>query len=72
MGAIFNLKRMPRKCGECYFLDDKIQDYCHARKGYIIAPMRRSNRMPLCLLESEGEYMTQNHLSIKKYIEKRR
>lgn len=70
MGAILNLKKMPSKCSECYFLDYKDKNYCHARQRHIIMGKTRPNRMPLCPLENEGEYMARKKLYIKKYIKR--
>lgn len=57
MGAVICLKRMPENCRKCPFANED-KRYCMVRKTRIIAWEFRTNRMPLCPLENEGEYFT--------------
>ena len=57
MGAIIRLHSMPSKCSECPFAADDVTR-CRIRNTNIIAGKQRKNRMPLCPLRNEGEYLS--------------
>lgn len=57
MGAILRLDKMPAKCSECPFAYDDVKR-CQLRTASLIAGKTRPNRMPLCPLQNEGEYLS--------------
>lgn len=70
MGAILRLDRMPAKCSECLFAYDNVRR-CKLRSASLIAGQTRQNRMPLCPLQNEGEYISTLLKSIHRIIVKR-
>ena len=67
MGAIMCLRKMPAKCSECIFAS-KDATFCDLRGSELIAGKKRTNRMPLCILENEGEFFTRKKEQIKKFL----
>lgn len=67
MGAIMCLRKMPSKCSECIFADKEVE-YCRLRNSSINAGKIRNVRMPLCLLENEGEYLTRKKEQLKRIV----
>lgn len=67
MGAIVCLRKMPSKCSECIFADKEVE-YCRLRNSSINAGKIRNVRMPLCLLENEGEYLTRKKEQLKRIV----
>ena len=67
MGAIICLRKMPSKCSECIFADKEVE-YCRLRNSSINAGKIRNVRMPLCLLENEGEYLTRKKEQLKRIV----
>lgn len=70
MGAILRLNKMPAKCSECPFAYDDVLR-CKLKSGLLIAGKTRHNRMPLCPLQNEGEYISRLLKSIYRIIVKR-
>lgn len=70
MGAILRLNKMPAKCSECPFAYDNVQR-CKLKSGLLIAGKTRTNRMPLCPLRNEGEYLSWLLKSTHRIIVKR-
>lgn len=66
MGAVICLRKMPENCRECPFASEE-KRFCMVRKVHIIAWEWRTNRMPLCLLENEGEYFTRKKPLLKHW-----
>lgn len=70
MGAIIRLYKMPAKCSDCPFAYDDVQR-CKIRSASLIDGKTRPNRMPLCPLRNEGEYLSWLLKSIHRIIVKR-
>lgn len=57
MGAIIQLRKMPEKCRDCPFAEDDVT-FCRLRNTRLTFGSHRTDRMPLCPLENEGQYLS--------------